>query len=299
MLNLPAYTAHEALVAPARPKSQLWRLFMGLVLVAGVFLFANQVMHQTLRTLLGPTAYGALVGSDSASSQISVIFLLSSFGLLIVGIVVALRVVHARWITDVIGDRAVFAKQFAAVLTLLLVMNFAIAILPPWDFGAPLEPNVPFRAWLLVLPFALCAVLIQVSAEEILFRGYLQQQLAARFSSPAVWILVPALLFGWGHYMPQAAGANANLIVIWACIFGVLMADLTARAGTLGPAIAVHFMNNVVAILVISAQESLSGLSLYLSPFTLSDTEQVRAWLPVDFAMMIVSWLAARLAIRR
>jgi len=45
--------------------------------------------------------------------------------------------------------------------------------------------------------------------------------------------------------------------------------------------------------------DDLSGLALYVTPFGMEDTEALRAWLPVDFAMMLVSWLAARLAIRR
>ena len=99
--------------------------------------------------------------------------------------------------------------------------------------------------------------------------------------------------------MPEEAGENALLLVIWAVMFGVLMADLTARAGTLAPAIAIHLVNNFIAIVIISLPDTLSGLSLYLSPFSMQDTAELRAWLPVDFAMMLVSWLAARLAIRR
>ena len=82
-------------------------------------------------------------------------------------------------------------------------------------------------------------------------------------------------------------------------MFGVLTADLTARAGTLGPAIALHFINNVSAMLIVSLPDDLSGLALYVVPFSLEDTAAVRAWLPVDFALMIVFWLAARLAIKR
>jgi hypothetical protein len=67
----------------------------------------------------------------------------------------------------------------------------------------------------------------------------------------------------------------------------------------LGPAIAVHFWNNVSAILIISLPDGLSGLALYLTPFSMNDTAQIRAWLPVDFAITLVFWLAARLAIRR
>lgn len=92
---------------------------------------------------------------------------------------------------------------------------------------------------------------------------------------------------------------NAVLIVLWAGVFGLLMADLTARSGTLGPAIAVHFFNNISALLVFASPTSLYGLSLYLMPYDLSDAEALRPWLAVDFALMLVSWLTARLAIRR
>ena len=58
-------------------------------------------------------------------------------------------------------------------------------------------------------------------------------------------------------------------------------------------------MNNAVAILVISMPDSLSGLSLYHSPFDMSDADMVSDWMPIEFMMILVSWLAARLAIRR
>jgi uncharacterized membrane protein len=98
--------------------------------------------------------------------------------------------------------------------------------------------------------------------------------------------------------MPQA-GELAWVIVLWSALFGLALADLTARAGTLGPAIALHLINNATAILFISMPDSLSGLSLYHSPFDMSDEAMVRAWMPVEFMMILVSWLAARLAIRR
>jgi membrane protease YdiL (CAAX protease family) len=150
-----------------------------------------------------------------------------------------------------------------------------------------------------MLPLSLFVVLIQVSAEEIVFRGYVQQQLAARFKSPLIWMVLPSVLFAFGHYLPDTAGENAVMIAVWAGVFGIMMADLTARSGTLGPAVAVHLWNNVSAILIISLPGDLSGLALYLAPFGMEDAAAMRAWLPVDFALMFVSWLAARLALRR
>ncbi|WP_338153259.1 CPBP family intramembrane glutamic endopeptidase [Pseudophaeobacter leonis] len=77
-----------------------------------------------------------------------------------------------------------------------------ILVLPPYDFGAPLVSNLGFWPWLGLLPLSLLAVLVQVSAEEVVFRGYLQQALAARFKSPVIWLVAPSALFGLAHYMP-------------------------------------------------------------------------------------------------
>ena len=182
---------------------------------------------------------------------------------------------------------------------MVFVGGLSSLVLPPYGYGAPMLRNMDVGRWLLLLPIALVAVLVQSGAEEVFFRGYIQQQLAARFKSPLVWMLAPsAALFGIAHYLPDSAGSNAWTIVAWATMFGVLMADLTARSGTLGPAIAVHFVNNLSAMVLTSVPDEMSGLALYVLPFGLSDEAQMAAWLPVDFGFMLVSWLVARLAIR-
>lgn len=299
MLNLQAYKAHEALVAPARATAQLWRLIIGVILIAGTVLLASQFISQTLITFFGGDVFGALTGMDGRGSQLSVLYLLSSFGLLTLGVTVALRVAHHRGFLAVLGHWPLFRQQFIAVLTMLFLINLAIVVLPPWSVGAPIAPNVPFSDWLLVLPFAVAAILVQVSAEEIFFRGYLQQQLAARFASPAIWLFVPSALFGLGHYMPEIAGENALILAVWAGLFGLAMADVTARAGTLGPAVAIHFMHNAIAILFVSVEDNLSGLSLYYLQIDLEDVDAVRALFPIEFMTILLSWLGARLAIRR
>lgn len=293
------YAAHEDLVSPARLKPQIWRIIVGMILVSGVYLICNQMFFQGILTLMGSGARGFLEVLQDSSNPLALLILLMTFGFMTLGVAVAVRVAHNRGFTSVLGDLSLARRQFSAVMVLLILINVVIFILPPWNMGAPFVRNLDTSVWLMLLPFSLIAVFVQVSAEEVLFRGYLQQQLAARFSSPLIWITVPSLLFGLGHYMPEQAGDNATLIVISAIVYGLLMADLTARAGTLGPAIALHFANNIMAILVISMPGELSALALFLAPFSMENTEMLRAWLPVDFAMMLVSYLAARLAIRR
>lgn len=293
------YPAHEALVAPARKAPQIWRLVMGLVLIAAVYLICNRLIFTLVRQTAGSDADGFFAALANGTTPLAMLALLGSFGFITLGVAVAAWLAHARGFLSVLGDPGVLRRQFARVFVALLLLHVAVALLPPWSMGPTLELNMAPGLWLLLLPFTLLAILIQVTAEEVLFRGYLQQHLAARFGSPLAWMVLPAALFGAGHYMPVAAGENAFLIALWAGVFGVLMADLTARAGTLGPAFAVHFLNNLTAIAIVSLPGELSGLALFLAPFSLADTAEFRAWLPVDFAMMFLMWLAARLALRR
>ena len=57
--------------------------------------------------------------------------------------------------------------------------------------------------------------------------------------------------------------------------------------------------NNVTSQLVFAVPGRLNGLALYLLPYDLSDSDRILPWLAVDFVSMILTWLAARVAIRR
>ena len=290
------YAAHETLVAPARPGAALWRLLAGLVVIAAVTFGLNAGLQAVLQAN-APAGWVADLATGHRPGPMLV--LLGSFAFVIVGVFTAARLVQRRAPLGLIGPPRRTMAQFWRVLRLLALFGLALLVLPPYDMGAPLLPNLSFGRWLMLLPVALVAILIQVSAEEILFRGYVQQALAARLAHPAVWLILPSALFALGHFVPAQAGPNAGLIALWAGCFGLLMADLTARAGTLGPAIAVHFFNNVIALLIFAVPESLNGLSLYILPYSSADTGPMRAWLAVDFLLMILTWLVARIAIRR
>ena len=295
-----AYDAHERLVSPGRPAAALWRLPAGLVLIAAVALGLSAAFNAAL-AVLAPASWLLAMASDGGMGTAPgpMLVLLGSFGFVAIGVLVAAHLVQRRPPLGLIGPLPLAVVQFWRVLRMLLILGAVLLVLPPYDMGAALSPNLPPATWALLLPLSLGAVLIQAGTEELLFRGYIQQALAARFSSPLVWMVLPSALFALGHYLPAEAGQNALPIALWSGIFGVLMADLTARAGTLGPAIAVHLVNNVSALLIVSLPDTLSGLSLFTVPYSMSDAEALRGWLAIDFATMFVCWLAARLALRR
>lgn len=289
------YAPHEDLLIEARKKPELWRFAAGIVLVLALWFMLGLAFDSLVLPLLIALTGGGdfLNGNDPTGMAL----LLGGFVLPIIAVALALPILHARSLGSLLGPRGRFLWKMRRVTLALVALLVVLLILPPYDMGAPVERNMPFGQWLSYLPLALGLVLIQTSAEEILFRGYLQQGLAARFQSPLIWMGLPSVLFGLGHYMPTEAGDNAWLIVAGATFYGLVMADLTARSGSLGPAIAVHFVNNVFALLILATPTSLSGFALLLQPITMEDAA-LRPWLWLDFAVITVSWLAARVAIR-
>ncbi|KAE9632318.1 CPBP family intramembrane glutamic endopeptidase [Parasedimentitalea maritima] len=290
------YAAHEALVFNARTHPQLWRLIAGLVVVVIVGYLLSSAMYSVL---LGTFSGDWVTGLQDGSNPAAMLALLGGFGFITVGVAVAARLLQYRSLTSITGVPHLLVSQFVRVSLFLLALFVVLMLLPPYQMDAPMVSNLPALTWLALLPLSFLALLIQTSAEEILFRGYIQQALAARFSHPMIWLVLPSALFALGHYLPAEAGENALIIAVWAGLFGLLMADLTARSGTLGPAIAVHLFNNLTALVLFASPTSLNGLALYLLPYEMSDVQALRPWMVVDFALMLIGWLVARLAIRR
>jgi len=298
MWKLPDYSAHVLHTVVAQKRSEIWRVALGVVVMVVAYIAMALVYQEAIAALARerPNFPEQLM---NGSTPLAMYVLLLSFGLISMAVFIGVRIIHQRPPLSVLGPMSLVVPQFFKVVAVLVLLGVAVMVLPPYGMGGPLISNMAMGKWLLLLPLSLIVVFIQISAEEVFFRGYLQQQLGARFRSPLVWMVLPSILFAIGHYQPVEAGGNAGVIVLWAFIFGLLMADLTARSGSIGAALAVHFVNNVTALLITALPDSLGGLALWHTPFGMADEAALRAWMPVDFALMIVSWLAARLALRR
>jgi len=297
-----SYRPHEQLVAPARPTNELARLIVGAVAVVVVFILLGMIYTGIERAVLPPDVSNQLrqdlITSTTAMATLVNLFF---FGLMTLALALVIRMIHSRSLISLIGYPPLALVQFWHVSRALVGLYIAIYVLTAFlPTPEPLQTtiNMGFGKWVLLLPLTLVGLLIQTSAEELVFRGYLQSQLAARFASPAVWIVAPSLLFAMLHYDPEVVGHSAWLIVIWAAAFGIVAADLTARSGTLGPAIALHFTNNTVAIALTAPEGNFDGLALYSYPFSLTDADILLAWMPVEMMVLLCTWLVARLTLR-
>ncbi|KTA84721.1 CPBP family intramembrane glutamic endopeptidase [Aeromonas salmonicida] len=116
----------------------------------------------------------------------------------------------------------------------LLLLPLAALLITAWQLGAlKPEAGLPYWWWL----FALNNLLFTCVAEEALFRGFIQQGVAAR-SRLWLGILVASLLFGAAHL------AGGPLLMLFAALAGACYGLAFHFSGRLSVAIIIHFLFN-------------------------------------------------------
>ncbi|MFM2355782.1 MAG: hypothetical protein RLZZ528_1518 [Pseudomonadota bacterium] len=282
---------------PARARAELWRLAAGAVLAVAVYLGTVSMVVGLVLGGLDPISAGVVLENfASGRTEAGMTALLLSFLPMALGIFAAARLLHGRGPWSLFGPKARVQRDFLRVALPLVALG--VVLLPLSAASGDVGRHMGFLDQVIWYPLALPALLIQTGAEEVAFRGYLMQQLAARFRARVVWMVLPALVFGWLHLDAGTFGPNALAVALWALVFGLLAADLTARTGSLGAAIGFHFGTNFSALFLTGLYGNLDGLALFNLVVDPSDTGALLPYLAADLVFILVAWLLARVMLR-
>ncbi len=283
---------------PAAPP-QLWRILLGVGLISGLYIGLNTLGFAGYALLAGRAALGNLMASLSvASTPRTVLILMATFVPLALATYAVHRLLHRRTGPGLAGPRAYLAHDFAIAALVTVAVLGLPALLIALFGAAPPQRNLPAGLWLALLPLACLALGVQTLAEELLFRGYLQRQLAARLGpapwARAIWLGLPALLFGALHLDPARMGAAAPYAVAAATLFGLIAADLTARTGGIGAAWGVHFANNMLAVTVLATSGTITGLARWVTPYDIAEVAVSPGLALLDALPLVAIWLLLR-----
>ena len=109
---------------------------------------------------------------------------------------------------------------------------------------------------------------------------------------------MPSLIFGAFHWNPVTYGVNAWMVVGTTTLMGLILSDITARFGSLSPAMGLHFANNLVVMVLMNSPGQLSGLSLYLYGIDLKSPQLGNSML-ISLAAMTFAYAIFMLIMRR
>lgn len=303
----------EAFVAPAARYPALWRMVVAIVIGIAVYAFgAALVMFFGFpvlfdyevnaeldfpRALERVTTLAVPAVEQGRTPQAMALLFLTFIPMALGAIVMAFW--HWRGAASLFGPAHRFATYFAIASLVIALMNIGFLIVERL-LGGPLGyvSNLQVADWMGYLIWAIPLLMIQITAEEMIFRGYLQQQLAARFQSFVWWMVLPSVIFGLAHYNPEADVALRWSTVVATGIVGLIAADLTRMTGSLAAAMGLHFANNFFAVFVIGVPGQLSGLALYHLPHTVAASETLAPLIWVEVVILLLVWVIIRRLIR-
>lgn len=294
------HPTYDAALAEARLRPQLWRLALGVVLCIYIYLSGAVLLAAVASAVIaaeeGPFAVlPFLNGLAAPDTPGKVMLVLGTFLGMALGPMLAVTALHGRDVSSLFGDGAEWLRGFLAGLLAVVVLYAPLLALAFWM--DPPNSNLGFTRWLLLLPLAIPLLFLQIAAEELLFRGYLQQQLAARFTARIIWFWLPALLFAMLHATPDA-GANLPLVLLGTLTFALVAADLAERTGTLGAPMGLHFANNFFALFILSTQGTITGLALYTSTSPVGEAGVNSLSIAAAVPVLLLAWALTRKILR-
>ncbi len=270
-INIPAF---RAWVGSGRRRSALWRLVLGMVVVALCWFLTTSII-MILPAISASTEYdmsvpdyigtfGMTAALEGLPHTLQSLMVLLSFAGMWVGVWVALRLLHRRGLASTLSARGRWSMgHFWGGFAVAFGFSALMAGLAFVTGGESILAEVDPLAWGWAIIPLFFAVGIQSCGEELLFRGYLQQQLAARCRSPWIWLILPSVLFGLLH---MGEGWQGLAYAFVTALIGIVAGVMVWRTGSLAAAMGLHLGNNFV-VFVLMGPETL--------PRMLSDPEWV------------------------
>jgi uncharacterized protein len=213
------------------------------------------------------------------------LFTMSSFIPLLVGTLLAVRIIHNRPLkTLVTGEARIrWGRIFAGAgiwLLIAAVISTIEALLYPGRYVLTFQPVT----WAIFTVLALILIPLQTSAEEFLFRGYLLQWMGLRLKNWWLLSFLNGLLFFLPHAANPEMATHSVLIGLGYFVMGFFLTLITLRDNGMELALGMHAGNNLFAALF--ANYSITALP---SPsfFTIQTLDPVYSLISLIIGMIV------------
>lgn len=251
-----------------------WRYLMGIFAILFSWLVVGGLLTFGLAFGLGgPGLDPASLADVSAYGEVfgpvgGYLILNSGFPVFLSGILLTVVAIHRRHPRTLVtaADRVSWGRIgqgfLAWMVPWVLVIGLVQYLLYPSSFSVSENPS----ALLYFVPLALVFTGVQVTAEELFFRGYLVQGTSLISANPVFLALSSATLFTLPHLLNPEAAAGGWLTAFLTYFVGGGLVWIVASLldGTTELAIGAHLANNLCnAILLGFAGSSLPSPSLF------------------------------------
>ena len=271
MNALPESTSPEIL--PARPK--LWRWILGTVMILFSWLIIGglltilvaEIFNLDLAVLTAVDDEGRALLRSYAPWQAASAVLISFIPLLLAPILLHRFLLRGKVKELFTRSGRSFAGEVRIGALVMLGLIFASSI-PDFIFNnSDYKWSFDLEKFLPYLVIALLLIPMQTTAEEVFYRGWIQQRLEK--GARSIWLVstIGGLLFALPHLANPEVSGNIALPIIGYGSTGFMLTWVTMRDKSMGLAVGAHAANNLSAGLLVSSIDSaLPSASLYVTP---------------------------------
>ena len=256
-----------------RPKLWRWILGTSLILISwlvagsALTILASSLFNLDLAALAGTDKESLAIVRSYAPWQAASAVLISFLPLLVAPILLHRYLLKGKVKELFTRSTRSFRSEVqigALVMTALLLATG----IPDFIFNnSDYEWSFDLSKFLPYLLVALLLIPMQTTAEEVFYRGWIQQRLEK--SGRSIWLVstIGGLLFALPHLANPEVSGSLILPVIGYGSTGFMLTWVTMRDKSMGLAVGAHAANNIVAGLLVSSVDSaLPSASLYLTP---------------------------------
>jgi len=243
-------------------KNDFWRYVVTFIMSFGVAEFVS-VFY-----LIIFIVFQALIGNHESEVVTYFIIIFFSFSISAIFLLIFLEVLHKRnimslvnnvekydvygrvssWTVRIRWNR--FFKGFLIWSIFIIIIQTIDFLLYPLDYTWNLHLTSFFSLFLLFL----IAIPIQVTFEELFFRGYLNQGLSLKIKNPIIIISISSLIFGFAHFFNGDNLLSMVLYVYFAFIVGLIWSIVTLLDNGIEWATGAHLANNFFAFVIIGGE---------------------------------------------
>ena len=255
-------------------KNDLWRYILTILMSFGVSEFVA-IFYLIIFMIFQQI----FVGENSSEMVIYFIIIFFSFSISAIFLLLLLDVLHKRNLMslvnavdkyDVFGTAIswfkrirweLFLKGFLIWSIFLIITETVAYLLYPSDFIFSLN----LKNFLSLFIVFLITIPIQVTFEELFFRGYLNQGLSLKIKNPIIIITISSFIFGLGHFLNGDSILSMVLCTYSAFIVGIIWSITTLLDNGIEWSTGAHLANNFFAFVIIGGEGSLDNFGTLFS----------------------------------
>ena len=187
-------------------------------------------------------------------SNLRLFLLLISFAITVPGIWLTVTKLHDLPFISVITGRKKI--DFERILYSFMIWGTAISSLVFLDYSLnpdDYQVNFKIKEFFILFIIAISLIPIQISVEEIVFRGYLMQGFGNWFNSRFMALFLSSTVFGLLHFSNPEIDALGNKFIVQYITAGFILGIIALMDDGLELSLGLHAAQNLIGVLILTA----------------------------------------------